>query len=908
LHHAGGCGNIRPEADPAMPRLPVRTTGALLVALGLLAGGLGAQRAATAVPTPRAVLGFTPGDDYRLADFGQVREYFRRLADASPRVELFVAGTSTEGRDILVAVISSEANLSQLERYRDIGRRLALVEGVSDDEARALARDGKAIVWIDSGLHSNEVATSQHAFQLAYQVATDESREMQEIRENVILLLLPCINPDGMELYVDWYRRHVGTPHQDSPMPWLYHRYVGHDNNRDGYMQTQKETQVVNRLLFHEWLPQVMYNQHQGVWPARIFVPPFPDPVNPHIDPQIVRGVDLVGAAMQDRFEREGKAGVINRYLFSIWYNGSVRTTTYFHNIIGILTETGHASATPFTYRASDFPQAFSNGVPTLAPSVTYPNPWRGGTLRLRDAVEYMLTGSLGVLDVASKYRERFLYGIYQVGARQVEAGRAGAPFAYIVPDEQHDLPAAMRLLETLMKGAVDVHRADAPFAADGIRYPAGTHVILLAQPFRPFVRDLLEPQVYPDVRSHPAAPPVPPYDTAGWTLSYQMGVRTVAVERPFDTSVLSRLAAYPRAAGRLVTAGVPNPWGYAIEPSANNAVIAVNRLLARGYHVERARRSLQAAPGHALRPGAWVVRADGQARETAASADVVPDRAGAVVSDDIADLVAEFGLQVVALAREPAGERVPARAARIGLYKSWVANMDEGWTRWLLEQYGFPYVSLTNADVRAGDLRHRLDVIILPAQGATAIVDGHQPWMRPTNPPRPWNPPPPEYQGGMGEEGVAALQQFVREGGTLVTFDEASELVLDRFGGPFARISSVTRGLRRSDFYGPGSVLRVEVDPEHPVAWGMPAWSAAYFQNSRAFETNDSGVRSIARYAAADGVLMSGWLLGAHVVGGRHAAIEVPFGDGRVVLFAFRPQFRAQPHATFKLVFNALY
>jgi hypothetical protein len=271
-------------------------------------------------------------------------------------------------------------------------------------------------------------------------------------------------------------------------------------------------------------------------------------------------------------------------------------------------------------------------------------------------------------------------------------------------------------------------------------------------------------------------------------------------------------------------------------------------------------------------------------------------------------DLVTELGLHAVALAREPAGERVPVRAARIGLYKSWVANMDEGWTRWLLEQYGFPYVSLTNEDVRAGGLRQRLDVIILPDQGVAAIVDGHQPWMRPTNPPRPWNPPPPEYQGGVGQEGVAALQQFVREGGTLVTFDEASELVLDRFGGPFARISSVTRGLRRSDFYGPGSVVRVDVDAEHPVAWGMPAWSSAYFQNSRAFETTDPTVRSIARYAAADGVLMSGWLLGAHVIGGRHAAIEVPFGEGRVVLFAFRPQFRAQPHATFKLVFNALY
>jgi hypothetical protein len=887
--------------------LLLRTSGALFVAFCVLAAGISAQRAATAVPTPRAVLGFDPGDDYQLADFTQLRAYFQRLDETSARVQLFVAGTSTEGREILVAAISSEANLAHLERYRDIARRLALVRGVSDEDARALARDGKAIVWIDNGLHSTEVATAQHAFHLAHRVATEESREMRAIRENVILLLLPCINPDGMDLVVDWYRRHLRTPHQDSPMPWLYHRYVGHDNNRDGYMQTQKETQVVNRLLFHDWLPQVMYNQHQGVWPARIFVPPFPDPVNPHIDPQVLRGVDLVGGAMQDRFEREGKAGVISRYAFSVWYNGSVRTTTYFHNIIGILTETGHASATPFTYAASDFPRTFSNGVPTLEPSVTYPNPWRGGTLRLRDAVDYMLTGSLGVLDVAARYRERFLYGIYQVGVRQVEQGRTTAPVAYVVPPAQHDGPTAMRLLETLMKGAVEVHRAAAAFTADHVEYPAGTHVILLAQPFRPFVRDLLEPQRYPDVRSHPAAPPQPPYDIAGWTLSYQMGVQTVAVRRLFDTSALVRLDTYPRHHGQLVARGAAR-WGYALDPAPNNSAIAVNRLLARGYQVERAARPMTASDGVSLGPGAWLVRTPpfpttGTNGRSGSSAAVPSGAVG-----EIGGLLEELGVRGWTLERPPAGGRAPVRSARIGLYKSWVANMDEGWTRWLLEQYEFPHVSLLNADVRAGNLRDRLDVIILPDQGLTGLLDGHQPSARPTNPPRPWNPPPPEYQGGLGDEGVAALRTFVERGGTLVTFDEASELVLDGFGRAFDRIRSVTRGLRRTDFYCPGSVLRIEVDRSHSVAWGMPAVSAAYFQNSRAFEVAEPSVRSIARYASAHDLLMSGWLLGGPVIAERHAVIEVPFGDGRVVLFAFRPQFRAQPHATFKLVFNTLY
>ncbi len=841
-----------------------------------------------AVPSPRAVLGFEPGDDYTLADFRQLLEYFRRLDAASDRVQLRVAGRSTEGNEMLIAIISSEANLARLERYRDISRRLALVRGVTDVEARALAREGKAVVWIDSGLHASEVATAQHAIRLAHQVATDDTPEMQAVRENVVLVLAPCINPDGMTMVVDWYRRTLRTPHQDSAMPWLYQKYVGHDNNRDGYMQTQKETQVVNRLLFAEWLPQIMYNQHQGTYPPRIFVPPFPDPVNPNIDPQIVRGVDLVGGAMQDRFEREGKNGVISRYAFSIWYNGSVRTTSYFHNIIGILTETGHASATPFTYEASRFPPTLSNGVATLVPSVTYPNPWKGGTLHLRDAVEYMLTGSMAVLEVAAKYRERFLYGIYQVGARQIAKGQTEAPVAYVVPTLQHDGPASLAFIGTLMKGGIEVHRASRPFAADGISYPEGTYVVLLAQPFRPFAKDLLERQSYPDLRTHADGPPLPPYDVAGWTLSYQMGVNAVAVARAFDTTNLVQLDSAPEARGEVIAAPDSKVWGYVVDPATNAAAIAVNRLLARGAVVDRLAASFSPRPGVTIQPGAWVVTRGPH------SEGLMPQ------------LAETLGLRAWSLHRPPPQRVVPIRARRIGLYKSWVANMDEGWTRWLLEQYQFPYKTLNDRDVRAGELRRGFDVIVLPHQSASVIIRGHEASV-PAGREGPSNPVPPEYQGGIGEAGVEALKRFVDDGGTLVTLDEASDLALERFGGVFARISNVTRGLDRTVFYCPGSVVRLHVDTSEPVAWGMATETAAYFQGSRAFDTADASARSIARYASMDEVLMSGWLLGADRIARRHAALDVPFGAGRVVLFGFRPQFRAQPHATFKLLFNAL-
>ena len=395
--------------------------------------GVGASRPATGSDARATSLGSRLATTTQLADFRQLQDYFGKLDAASDRVTVYSAGKSTEGNDMLVALISSEANLAKAEHYRDISKRLAYVRGVSPEAARALAREGKAVVWIDNGLHASEVATAQHAFLLAHRVATDESAEMREIRDNVILVLLPTVNPDGMNMVVDWYRKHLNTPHQDSPMPWLYQKYIGHDNNRDAYMQTQAETRVVNTLLYQEWLPQIMYNQHQAGWPPpRMFVPPFPDPFNPNIDPQVMRGIDLVGGAMLDRFERERKPGVVSRYQFSTWYNGSIRTTAYFHNIIGILTETWHPSATPFTYDPARFPREFDNGVsvtaaldhlpavPGWAARCVWPTRWttcspaRSACCRWRRSIA-----------------SSSCCGIYQIGARQIARGATDAPVAY---------------------------------------------------------------------------------------------------------------------------------------------------------------------------------------------------------------------------------------------------------------------------------------------------------------------------------------------------------------------------------------------------------------------------------------------------------------------------------------------
>jgi hypothetical protein len=843
------------------------------------------------VPHPRDVLGFTPGDDHRLADFSQLKAYFQRLDEASDRLRLDVAGTSTEGRDMLVAVISTPENLARLDHWKAIARRLAAARGLDDADARRLAREGKAMVWIDAGLHAAETAHAQHTFLLAHRLVTDESDEARRIRENVVLVLAPCVNPDGLDRVADWYRKTVGTPYQDSPMPRWFDKYTSYDNNRDYFMQTQVETQIVSRLLYVEWLPQIVYNHHQGFYPARIFVPPFPDPFNPNIDAGVLRGIELVGAAIQDRFEREGKDGVLSRYGFSSWYNGSLRTTAYFHNMIGILTETTHDTPTPFYYDPAEMPERFGNGWSTRTPSTSYPRPWRGGWLRFRDVLDYMLTGSLAVLDVAARYREEFLYRVYQVGARQIALGETEPPAAYVLPPAQHDPPVVAKLVETLMRGGVEVHRADAAFAADGRSFPAGSYVIRLAQAYRPLVKDLLEPQVYPDMRAYPGGPPIPPYDNAGWTLSYQMGVEAVPVAHAVEAP-LTLLDRFPAAAGSVTgQAG----WGYALDPRINNTVVAIGRLLGSGIPVSRLGAPLR------LDQETWP-----------AGAVVVRQRRG--LDAEMKRLAQDLGLVVRGLAVSPARDQRDLRSLRsprIGLYRTYVAEWvddwvpGEGWTRWMFDQYGVGYDSVVNRDLRAGNLGARFDVLVIPDQAAGDIVGGYREGRRQFELPHQALPPP-EYQGGIGAEGVRALRAFVEGGGMLVLVDRACDLATEPeyLGLP---VRNAVAGLGVQEFFAPGSIVRIDVDPSHPLAFGMPERAAAYFRKSRAFETTAPGARSAARYAA-DRVLLSGWLVGEEHLRGRHAVLDMPLGRGRVILFGFSPYFRGQSHATFKLLFNAIY
>ncbi|MBN8730209.1 MAG: peptidase M14 [Acidobacteria bacterium] len=815
---------------------------------------LSAQVLLAQVPSPREHLGYTPGDDYKLADYADVSGYFRKLAQTSPRIRLEEFGKSANGKPMLVAYISSEENLKQLDRWKALNRKMALGQA-TEEEARRMSREGKAIVWIDSGLHASEVAPVQHSFDLAYRMVTGEDEETRRIRDRVILLQVPVINPDGLDWIAHWYRRNVGTPYELAPLPHLYHQYAGHDNNRDWFMMNLVETRNVSRMFYEEWFPHIIYNQHQSpAFPARIFVPPYAEPLNPNIPPSVLEGVSIIGAAMRERFAREGKTGVLSYHGYDAWWNGGLRTAPKFHNMHGILTETAlHSYATPGEYTLSDLPERFGNGMPTKESSIFYSMPWLGGKWGIRQAIDYMLTADFAILELAATRSDYFLWKAYELARSAVEKGNRGGPYAYVVPAQQWDAPAALDMMRRLQLAGVQVERARAPFQAEGKSWPAGTYVMRTSQPFRNYLVDLMEKQEYPELRTGQSGPTKKPYDVAGWTLPLNMGVEVHRVEDGFEASLES--------AGALEMPVGSTDYRH----TASFRTIA--EMLRAGKRVRRSGK------------GEWLVQ--GQAGES------------------------EF-----------AAAAFEMRAPRVAIYDPYVSNMDAGWTQYVLDDFRVPFTKLNNEAIASGAWVKQFDVLILADQTMTSILHGVRPG-QPTGTLRAAKSIPalqrPEYTGGIGLRGAGHIEAFVRGGGTLIAFDSATDLPLQMFPLPL-RVSA------RSDdngngYYSPGSIIRIQVDTASPIAWGVPENAYAFASGGmawdvsllREFNKDEQEVRSVARYARRD-LLASGWISGERAVLGKTILAEARFGKGRVVMFGFRPQFRAQTVGTFKFVLNAIY
>jgi hypothetical protein len=794
-------------------------------------------------------------------------------------------GTSVEGRPMVMAVISSPENLRRIDEIRSVQARLADPRGASAEELERLIAKQPAVAFIGASLHGNEIMATQMAMELAHELVTDPQLTRQ--LEDVVVLLVTGMNPDGLDITRDWWLRTRGTPHDGAPMPWLYHHYTGHDNNRDFFMITQPETQAVSRVLYEQWFPQVVWDVHQmGNQGARFFIPPFADPLNPNLDPLVVRMTNLVGVQMAAELTAAGKTGVSHQQTFDLWWHGGGRTVPARHNMVGILSEAASANyGDPITQNADSLRQ------PELGSMV--PEPWAGGRWSPRDIVEYELIAGRALVGLMSRQRESFIRNWVQVAQRQI---RQGGPFAYVVPAGQRDPFAAAELMRVLRRGGAEVNQAREAFTAGGTQYAAGSYVVLLAQPFRAHVKDLFESQAYPDRRRYPGGPPAPPYDLAGWSLPLQMGVEVQEIARPFTGGALARVdsirvpGGLPSGsavgepirspAGARVPGGLPSGragTAFAFDPAS----VAVHKVLFRTLR-GGGRVSFAAAPFEAF------------GRTWPAGTPVITGLED--LSIHATDWTYELGLRAAALDAPPAGRTL--ERLRVALYKPWTASMDEGWTRFVFEQWGVPFDTVANPVIQAGDLASRYDVIVVPAIGYNQIMNGYGPRAHP------------DYAGGIGEAGAAALKKFVEDGGTLVLLDSSTEFAIRQLGVPVKDIHADQTGDEASRWYAPGSLLEVEWDTAHPLASGMPATSAVFYARSPVFEVapGAKGVKVIARYpAAAERVLLSGYAQHAEKIAGKAALVEAEVGKGRVVMFGFRPQHRAQPYQTFKPLFNAL-
>lgn len=882
-----------------------------------------AEPVAPKVTAPKAHFGFNLGDDYCLANYEQYAAYLAKLATESERIKVVDIGRTEERRTQLMAVVTSPANHKRLAQYQATARALAGAEGITPEAAKKLAAGGKAVVWIDGGLHASEVLCAQALAETVYQMVSGTDPETLRVLDDVIILFVHA-NPDGHDLVADWYMREKEPKKRSlGGLPRLYQKYIGHDNNRDFYANTQAETKNMNRAMYREWFPQIVYNHHQTGPPGTVlFCPPFRDPFNYNFDPLVVSGIDAVGAAMMQRFLAEDKPGATTRSgaRYSTWFNGGLRTTAYFHNMIGLLTET---IGSPTPIRIPFNPALQLPKADLLSPVA--PQEWR-----FRRSVEYSVTANKAVLDYASRHREQLLYNIWLMGKNAAERGnkdswtvtpktvaaakgaRGADAFAkffrdpskrdargYILPADQPDFLTATKFVNTLIGTGVKVHRAASAFEVGGKSYPAGSYVVKSAQAFRAHVLDMFEPQDHPDDFAYPGAPPTPPYDAAGYTLAFQMGVQFDRVLDGFTGPFEELKDEVPPPLAKVLDAN--EAVGFFLRAHTNDAFRAVNQLLAAGEDVRRLKEPFTAA-GVKHPAGMFFVL----------------KKAG--TQERLEKIARALGTRFVGSTEAPGKEAVALKPVRVGLVDRYGGSMPSGWTRWLFEQFEFPFTVVYPPDLDRGGLREKFDVLVLVdgmgGSGGRGAGGGDQP---PESSVVDELALPADFRGRRGSitatKTVPELKKFVNAGGTLLTIGSSTALA-NPLGLKIEShliekgVDGKEKALGRDKFYVPPSVLRAKVDPTHPLAWGMSDEVDVMFANSPTFRfptgTAGTGLARVSWFAGK-APLRSGWAFGQEHLDGGTAVIDAAVGKGRVVLYGPQVLYRAQPHATFKLVFNAI-
>ena len=834
---------------------------------------------------PDKFLGFKVGEDRKLADYNQIKAYFELLDKESPNLTVLSIGQTTLGKDLIMAVISSEDNLKNLDRYRQIARRLKDARGLTPDEARQLAKEGKAILLITCNIHSTEIAASQMAMELAYDLISGQAFfDLKQAMNNVIVLLCPSINPDGQQMVVDWYRKYLGTEYEGSSMPWLYHHYAGHDDNRDFFMLNLAETRAVTRVLYHEWFPQIHIDEHQmGSNGARLFVPPFMDPPLPNIQPLLWRSVNLCGVNMAYDLQKHGYKGVVNGRSYTGWWIGSCDDTSWLHNVVGLLSEAASVRvATPIYIEPTEVSKDY------YEKQMDFLDPWPGGWWRLRDIVDYELVLSKSLVKTAWLNKEDFLYNSYLMSKQSIEVKDRNQPYAFVINKDQADYLTTLKMIEILQLGGVEVHQATKDFIADGRFYPSGSFVVLVAQPNKAYTWALLERQKYPDLRQYPGGPPVPPYDNAAWTLPLQMGVRCDQIDKPFEVA-LNKLdqVEYPKVSR-------PEEAYLALDPRLNASYAVAFGLLKNKAEMWRAKNGIKTGETE-LPAGAFLIKNS------------------PATSQALSRLLQKWPVPLQSVADISSIDKAPIKFPRLAIYQSWRGNADEGWTRYMLDDLGFTYTILHNQDFKSTktkkvDLKASFDVIILASENPEIIKTGR--FSRGGEFARFFaSQMPPEYEGGIGQEGVDALKAFVEAGGILVTLNQASELAMSELGAPARNSLS---GVDRSKFFCPVSILRLKVDNTTPLGYGLGEEAAALFNQSLALDTwaptSSKTNRKVVAYYPEDNILLSGWLLGEEYLSRKAAVVDVKSGQGHIALIGFRAQHRAQSHGTYKLLLNALF
>jgi hypothetical protein len=744
---------------------------------------------------------------------------------------------------------------------------------------------------------------------LVHRLATEDSPTVKKILDNTIFVLVPSLNPDGQIMVTDWYNKNVGTEYEASPLPYLYHHYIGHDNNRDMYMFTQKESQLTAALLWHDWFPSVWLDEHQqGSNGARIFVMPATDPINPNVHPLVYRWNGIFGQAQAAALEAEGKEGIIYNSTYTNFWQGAMAWSGWWHNQVGLLTEVASVRiASPIEQRraqpgqsqpvSEDFQaqgrrQMENPNEPLppprdVTPRTEYPRPWLGGRWTLRDIVDYELIATMALLETAADQRQQLLKQIYEINRATVEKGVQGEVAAILINSQaQHSPIEAFHLIHKLQLAGVEVSTAESEFEVDGKKYPAGTFVIPMNQVFARYAKDMLEKQTYPEVRRSPNSPPEPPYDVTAWSLGMQMGVECDFVKRPLASGVmLAKLTGSPKADLSVTRRDISYEFDY----RGPGISLVVNRLLKETGSVVFVRRPVNGLTSTLVSVDTNVPQ---ERLESLASNFKLIVTATNQKSSPIPKDSSEH--KAVALSRIGV---MHVRQPRIGFYQPWTSNMDEGWTRWVLEQYEFPYTAIHNAEIKAGKLREKFDVVLLADQSPRDILEGNN-----------FKSVRPEYRGGIGDDGMEALRAFVREGGTLVTLGAACDLAIEKFPIP---VRNLKKGLTRDQHFAPGTIVNVQVDQTHPIGFGMPAETYGFYNNSPFFALTEGFASQrasvVARYPNTN-VLASGWLRGEDLMVGRAAVVAIEMNPGRIVLFGLRPQHRAQTHATFPLLFNAFY